>query len=113
MNTEIQRQIHDNMDMRDTEELLAIWKTNDRVEWSDEAFEVIATILRSRGVQLPEQSAPVTEHEEADENDVELTEEELRIVDDENPPDFFDPMEALELGKWLRIAALGSILIAI
>lgn len=40
-----------------TEELLDIWRKNDREQWRAEAFEAIARVLGARGVPLPEQEA--------------------------------------------------------
>ncbi len=40
---------------KETEDLLAIWTENNRVEWRDEAFDAIQQILTERGVALPEQ----------------------------------------------------------
>jgi hypothetical protein len=90
MKTSLRQQIRDSMNLRDTEELLQIWQANDRIEWSDEAFEAIREILQSRDVEPPVQNAPCTEREE--EEDIEdFTEEEIKIVDDDDPPDFYDP----------------------
>ncbi len=55
MSDEIYRQIYSNLNLKDDEELLDIWKTNDRLEWSDKAFKAIEAILTERGVALPEQ----------------------------------------------------------
>lgn len=40
---------------KDTEELLAVWKKNDRTEWTDDVFEVIREILTARVGDLPAQ----------------------------------------------------------
>lgn len=49
-------QIHN---QKATSELLEIWKTNNRLEWSDATFEVIPEILKSRGIEIPPQDGPV------------------------------------------------------
>jgi hypothetical protein len=113
MSADLHREIRQNMELRDTEDLVDIWKANDRFEWSDEAFEVIAEILQSRGVRPPDQDTPVLKHEDEPDDIYGLTEEELAIVDDENPPDFYDPVDVLGMVRWLRIAAIGSIVIAV
>ena len=42
-----------------TEQLLALWVTNDRVMWSPEAFEAVKSLLAERGVSnLPPQNDP-------------------------------------------------------
>jgi hypothetical protein len=43
---------------KDTDELLQIWKENDRTEWTDTAFEVIREILLERTGSLPPQQEP-------------------------------------------------------
>ncbi len=116
MTSDLQRQIFESMDARTTEDLLEIWRANDHVEWSEEAFAIVGEILRNRGVEPPEQDEPIYEHNEEDEpieSTYGLTEEELQIIDDENPPDFYDPLEVLSLGRWLRIAAVASIVITL
>lgn len=47
--------IRRNFESKTTEELLEIWKTNDREEWSDTAFDIISQIVTSRGEFLPTQ----------------------------------------------------------
>ena len=49
------QEIFSGMKDKDTEELLKIWKENDREEWSNEAFEVIHDILLERLEKVPEQ----------------------------------------------------------
>lgn len=41
---------------KETDELLKIWKENNRDEWSNEAFEAIRKVLTERGVNVPTQS---------------------------------------------------------
>ncbi len=40
---------------KETSKLVATWVTNDREQWTEEAFEAIKRVLISRGVPLPEQ----------------------------------------------------------
>jgi hypothetical protein len=88
------------MALKETTELLEIWQNNNRFEWSDEAFEVIKEILEERGVEVPDQNKPVYEQqEEKNEDDYDFSDEELRIIDDENPPAFYDPLEVLFVTK--------------
>jgi hypothetical protein len=56
MSEDLKLQIRQRMLEKDTEELIAIWKKNDRTEWSDEAFEVVREILAERIGDLPAQS---------------------------------------------------------
>lgn len=103
MNNDLRRQIHNELNLRETEDLLEIWRGNDHVAWSEEAFEVIREILSQRGVDIPQQAEPICEYEndEAGEDDEDFDEEELAILDDENPPVFYEPFEVLRLTKQL------------
>jgi hypothetical protein len=53
--SELVRSIRQIMQLKDSEELLAIWKKNDRQEWSDEAFSIIHDILLERLGTVPPQ----------------------------------------------------------
>lgn len=44
--------------------MLNIWQTNDRVEWSDIAFEVIQELLLDRLGEVPPQNPPITKQVE-------------------------------------------------
>jgi hypothetical protein len=48
-------QITQNMRQKTTEDLLAIWVSNDRGQWSDAAFDAVSMILSERGVLVPPQ----------------------------------------------------------
>lgn len=115
MSTDFYKQIYSNLDLKETDELLGIWKTNDHTEWADEAFQAIKEILKNRKVDAPEQDEPIYEHdqneEEIDKND--FSEDELKIIDDENPPDFYDPLEVLKLTKWIDLASTIIIILYI
>ena len=53
----LSRSIRQNMRLKDSDELLTIWKKNDRLEWSDEAFVVIHDILVERFGSVPPQDS--------------------------------------------------------
>lgn len=95
MSAELRAQISMMMSLKETDELLEIWQANDRVEWSDTAFEVIQEVLKERGVNIPEQHEPIYEHaeEKSQKKFFDFTEKELKIIDDEYPPDFYSPYE--------------------
>ena len=57
-------QIRIRMEQKTTEELLDIWKKNDRGEWTDAAFEVIREILAARIGSLPAQGEDIVDSEE-------------------------------------------------
>lgn len=112
-NENLRQQIYGNLSTRETEELLDIWLTNNRGEWSDEAFEVIERLLKERGAELPQQGEPVYEVEEettkgtSDENGLE--EWEAKILDDENQPEFYDTVEVITLKNYIEKAATAVI----
>ena len=112
MSNSLREQIHENMALKETGELLEVWRGNDHVEWSDEAFEVIKQILEERGADIPEQNEPVYEHKEDEKNveDYDFSDEELRIINDENPPDFYDPFDVLLTTK--RIDWIAKAMVA-
>jgi|GEM_PF-1139037 len=60
MKTDYSDAIRTNLEPKNSDELLHIWNKNDRNEWSPEAFEVIVSILRERGVSFePQPTAPL------------------------------------------------------
>ena len=50
------------MRSKPSEELIDIYAKNDRIEWSDSAFEAIRQILAERGVPLPQQAVKTIMH---------------------------------------------------
>ena len=88
-NKSLRQQIYHSMQERQTEELLQIWRDNDRQEWSNEAFEVIHTILKERLGNVPEQAA----------EEVEL-EEEIEQGAEEGP--LHDPAKLEQITAWSK-----------
>lgn len=64
MNQHLLQDIRGKMRPKPTEELVQIWETHDKTEWSDEAFESIREILTERGVPLPAQKVPKAKAED-------------------------------------------------
>jgi hypothetical protein len=60
MNTKLADQIVETMQNKTTEELLEIWTTNDRGQWSDAAFDAVLQTLSERNVIIPPQNAAIT-----------------------------------------------------
>ncbi|MEW5940342.1 MAG: hypothetical protein AB1750_11805, partial [Chloroflexota bacterium] len=117
MSNDVYEQIFNTLNLRETDDLLDIWQTNDRVEWSDTAFEVIKQIITRRGIELPEQNEPVEEqmpgsNEGVTDEGYEFTDEELKIIDDESPPVFYDALDVLFTIRRIEIAAIASIVIS-
>lgn len=110
----LREQIHDRMNLKETEELLEIWQNNHRFEWSDDAFDVINEILKERGVDIPEQNEQIYERKEEEKlEDYDFSDEELRIIDDENPPDFYNPFDVLLTTKRIDWMANAMVLFTI
>ena len=115
MSNHLKEQIYKNMNLKETDELLEIWQKNDRMEWSNTAFEVIKEILMERLGEIPRQDKPIFEYdgeEDIDDDTYSFTDLELKIIDDENPPEFYDPFETLKISNWIEKAALASVVIA-
>lgn len=112
MNNSLKEQIYRNMNLKDTEELLELWQENDRVEWSETAFDVMKEILIERLGEIPPQGAPIFEYvaEEVDDESYGFSELELKIIDNENPPEFYDPFEVLKISKWIDLSAKAMVI---
>ena len=59
MSDDFREQIYRNFSQRQAEELLEIWRANDRYEWSEMTFDVIREILQARHIEPPPQDKPV------------------------------------------------------
>lgn len=111
MSAELRNQIRANLGSKSTEELLEIWQTNDRVEWSDLAFEVLAEILKERIGALPGQGEPVLDHDEEPDDD--LDDWEAKILDSEDQPELYDTIEVIDLIRNIKKVATATIVIYI
>src|SRR5260221_7557245 len=108
MNNDFRNQIYKELDLRETDDLLNIWQGNNRAEWSDAAFEIIKEILGKRGVEIPQQPEPVYEYNKNGDNNLEnydFSDEELKIIDNESQPEFYDPFEVLRFSRWIDLMA--------
>ncbi len=56
MDENLRDQIFNNMNIRETDELIEIWKANNVSEWSELAFDVVKEILIKRLGELPAQN---------------------------------------------------------
>lgn len=114
MTDELKKQIYNNLDMRETDELLEIWQKNHRFEWSDAAFESIREILISRGIYIPQQDSPIYQQQDQPGIDVDgLTDLEKKIVNDENPPEFYDPFDVLKTSKQVMFVAKAIVFLTL
>lgn len=111
MNEELREQTYKELDLRETEDLLDIWKTNDRVEWSDIAFEVIKEILNKRIGKVSPQNEPILEHEEAAQGNGGLEDWEVKVLDDDNQPELYNTLEVLKLKDNINKVAVAIIVV--
>ena len=111
MSNELRQQIHNELNLRETEDLLEIWRTNDHEEWSDTAFEVIKEILSERLVEIPPQETSDEQEEEESFEDDELDEWEAKLLDDENQPEFYDTLEVITLKDTINKTARAVVVV--
>jgi uncharacterized membrane protein YcjF (UPF0283 family) len=123
MSDEFREQMYNELNLRETEDLLEIWQTNDHEEWSDMAFEIIKEILIQRLGEIPSQEEPIPEQNESvDEveeattkeetpEDNRLEEWEAKLLDDEDQPEFYDTLEVIMLKNSINKVAKGVIIV--
>jgi hypothetical protein len=110
MSNDLHKQVYNNLNLKETDELVEIWQKNDHVEWAEDTFFVIQEILQERLGELPPQDEPIWEYTDENEDNEDEDESEVDfLIDDENPPEFYNPHEVLRLEKWLYQAAIASI----
>jgi hypothetical protein len=115
MSNELREQIRNNLNLKNIYELLEIWKTNNRVVWSDATFEVLKEILKERIGEVPPQDEPILENkedsEESDDINDGLEEWEAKLLDDENQPELYDTLDVLRLRDNIDKVAFAAIII--
>jgi hypothetical protein len=110
MSDQLRQQIYNNLDLKETEELIEMWQTNDRVEWTEMAFDVLREILLTRLDDLPPQNEPVLVHPDPGCPEEFIEVEGLdKFLDPENAPLLYKPKEILRLMPWLDRAAIAAI----
>jgi hypothetical protein len=109
MSNSLRKQIYSNFKLKETDELVEIWQKNDHKECSEDTFSVIQEILQERLGELPPQDEPILEYDDT-EGEIDEDEDDFNfLMDDENPPEFYNPYEILRLENWLNKAAIASI----
>ena len=96
MSDDMRNSIRNSMNLKDTYELLEIWRINNRVVWSDITFEVIKEILQERTGEVPPQDEPIFEHAESGQDNDGFEDWEIRLLDDENQPELYDTLKVIE-----------------
>ncbi len=114
MSNDLRKQIYNSLNLKETDELLEIWQKNDHVQWSEDAFSVIQEILQERLGEVPPQGEPLLEYQDDYEDEDTDNETDFEfLIDDENPPEFYNPHQVLRLEKWLHKAAIASIIASV
>jgi hypothetical protein len=114
MDNNLREQIYESMNLKDTDELLGIWQSNNRAEWSDVAFDVVREVLTKRIGELPIQDEPVLKEEKEEEPTVDelgLEEWEAKLIDSKDQPDFYDTWDAIDLIRKIHKAAKWVLII--
>lgn len=115
MSIELHNQIYNELNLRETEDLLEIWYSNNHEEWSDIAFEVIKEILIKRLGEIPPQVETSNEEIQAEDfaEDEGFEEWEMKLIEDENQPEFYDTLEVLALKDNINRTAKAVIFIQV
>ena len=113
MSEELRRTIYRTLSLRETEDLLEIWRANDRSQWTEMALEVVEEILRERLGELPPRwEEGVSAADEAfapDERDAEAA---ITVGMEAAQPRFYHPHQVLRLERRLQQVALGGVVLA-
>jgi hypothetical protein len=112
MDQEFREQIYNELDLRETEDLLEIWHANDHEEWSDVAFDVVKEILIKRLGEIPPQEVVAEQIEDNSEfEDDGIPEWEAKLLDNDNQPEYYDTLDVLELRDSINKTAKAVIVI--
>jgi hypothetical protein len=114
MGSDLRKQIFANLHLKETDELIEIWTTNDHVEWSETAFDVVKELLKERLGEIPPQNEPVFEHAKQEifyDDDVYLSLDKFTNTD--NAPLFYKPKEVLWANIWLNRIAVAAVVFTI
>ena len=113
MSKELREQIRNNLILKDTYELLEIWRVNNHVVWSDLTFEVLREILRDRIREIPPQEEPILEDEEIVQDTYDLEEWETKLLNNEIQPEIYDTLEVLQLRDNINKLIIGVVVVYI
>ncbi len=113
MNEELGEQIRSNFELKDTYELLMIWKKNNRVVWSDAAFIVLEDILKERLRIIPPQDKPIFEQDEDIQDNDGFEDWEISLLDNEEQPELYEVEKVLILKNNINKTATAVIIVNI
>lgn len=112
MSGDLRSQVRNSLDIKETDELLAIWQANDRAAWTGMTFELLEEILRERLGELPPQDSLPAEMpggEDAKGEGGGLAAWEEKLLANDNWPEFYDPVEVVSLVNTLDKVALAAV----
>jgi hypothetical protein len=104
MNKNLRQRIYNNLVIKNDEDLIAIWKKNDRAEWTNTTFDLIEEILLDRLGKLPAQDPPFTAYSK------ESSCQKYPIGEE---PVLYSPRKVYRFQKWLDQAAIVIIILSI
>ncbi len=113
MNEDLHDPIRNNFELKDTYELLMIWKANNRIVWSDMAFEILENILKERLRTIPPQNEPILELEEVDRDNDGLEVWEANLLHIEDQPGLYEVEKVLRLKNNINRIAIWVIIVNI
>jgi DNA-directed RNA polymerase subunit RPC12/RpoP len=70
----LREQIYNNLNLRETEDLIKIWQTHDSNAWTDLAFDVVKNILQQRLGEAPSQDNTVDNESDTNDESIEVDE---------------------------------------
>jgi hypothetical protein len=102
MNSKYYQQVYSSLELKETDDLVEIWKRNDRKEWTDEAFDAIRIILIDRLGSLPDQRTDKEEFNDSSDSSG---------VENQIIPAYYSPDKILRLCKIMDIVAPVSVFV--
>lgn len=109
MNKGLFEQIYANLSIKETDELVEIWRTNNHNEWSDDAFAAIRKILVERDVEIPKQREFMNVVDEAVDDKLETWE--AALLDNEDQPELYDTLDVLSINDHINLLAKASVVV--
>jgi len=113
MSDTLRKEVFNRLNLKETDELIEIWKKNDRVEWSETAFELTKEILEQRLGKLPTQNEPIFKRIEQGIDDPDKVFTFDKFIDPNNAPDFYKPKEIIRISTWLNRVSNAAVAITI
>ncbi len=112
MSDDLRSQVRNNLDIKETDELLAIWQANDRAAWTGMTFELLEEILQERLGEVPPQDSLPAEMPggaNVKRESAGLAAWEEKLLADDNQPEFYDPVEVVSLVNTIDKVALAAV----